>query len=95
MFNKLKDVEERYNFLTEEISKPEVIDDQNNWKKLMKERADIEEIVNKYREFKQVRTDIDMMSISKVLSNIPIEFEEGIKLLPESISFMEMENPNS
>ena len=53
MFNKLKDVEERYNFLTEEISKPEVIEDQETWKKLMKERADIEEIVNKYREFKQ------------------------------------------
>ena len=59
MFNKLKGVEERYEELTAEISKPEVIADQNNWKKLMKERADMEDIVNKYREYKQVRTDID------------------------------------
>ena len=36
MFNKLKGVEERYEELTAEISKPEVIADQNNWKKLMK-----------------------------------------------------------
>ncbi len=59
MFNKLKGVEERYEELTAEISKPEVIADQNTWKKLMKERADMEDIVNKYREYKQVRTDID------------------------------------
>ena len=59
MFNKLKGVEERYEELTAEISKPEVIADQNTWKNLMKERADMEDIVNKYREYKQVRTDID------------------------------------
>ena len=59
MFNKLKGVEERYEELTAEISKSEVIADQNTWKKLMKERADMEDIVNKYREYKQVRTDID------------------------------------
>ena len=59
MFNKLKGVEERYEELTAEISKPEVSADQNTWKKLMKERADMEDIVNKYREYKQVRTDID------------------------------------
>lgn len=59
MFNKLKSVEERYDELTAEISKPEVIEDQNTWKKLMKERADMEDIVIKFREYKQVRTDID------------------------------------
>ena len=59
MYNKLKSVEERFDELTEKISDPKVIEDQATWQKLMKERADIEAVVEKYREFKQVRTDID------------------------------------
>ena len=59
MYDKLKIVEKRYNELTEEISKPEVIADQANWRKLMKEHGSIEEIVNKYKEYKQVKADID------------------------------------
>ena len=50
MFNKLEETKKRYEFLTDEIVKPEVIANQNEWKKLVKERADIEEIVNKYAE---------------------------------------------
>jgi S-DNA-T family DNA segregation ATPase FtsK/SpoIIIE len=34
---------------------------------------------------------LNMMNVAKVISNIPIEFENGIKRLPDSISFMEME----
>jgi len=59
MYNKLKVVEERFNELTEKISDPAIIEQQSLWQKLMKERADIEDVVEKYREFKQVRTDID------------------------------------
>ena len=59
MYDKLKIVEQRYNELTEEIGKPEVIADQNTWRKLMKEHASMEEIVNKYKEYKQVKADID------------------------------------
>ena len=39
----------------------------------------------------EIRYDLDMFSITKELSNIPIEFAEGIKELPNSISFLEME----
>ena len=59
MYDKLKIVEKRYNELTEEIGKPEVIADQNTWRKLMKEHSSMEEIVNKYKEYKQVKADID------------------------------------
>lgn len=38
-----------------------------------------------------INSNIDMMSVAKVLANIPIEFEEGIKSLPDMLSFMEME----
>ena len=59
MYNKLKAVEEKFNELTEKISDPAIIEQQSLWQKLMKERAEIEDVVEKYREFKQVRTDID------------------------------------
>lgn len=39
----------------------------------------------------EINYNIDMLQITKVLSNIPIEFEDGISQLPDSISFLEME----
>ncbi len=52
MFQKLEDVEKRYEELNKLISDPEVISNQNEWKKLMKEHSSIEEVVIKYREYK-------------------------------------------
>ncbi len=39
----------------------------------------------------EIRYQIDMMQVVKKLSNIPIEFEDGISAIPDSISFLEME----
>ena len=39
----------------------------------------------------EINTDINMMEIAKIVSNIPIEFEKEITKLPDAISFMEME----
>lgn len=39
----------------------------------------------------EINHGIDMNNITKYLSNIPIEFEDGIKQLPDSINFLEME----
>ncbi len=41
--------------------------------------------------YDEINYNIDMMSITNLLSNIPIEFEEGLKNIPDAISFMEME----
>ena len=38
-----------------------------------------------------INNNIDMMRVVRKLSNIPIEFEEGIKPLPDAITFLEME----
>ena len=53
MFEKLESVEKRYEELTTKISNPAVIADNNEWRKLVKEHSSIEEVVNKYREYKQ------------------------------------------
>lgn len=39
----------------------------------------------------EINYDIDYMQIAKKLSNIPIEFQEGNKQLPNAITFLEME----
>ena len=49
MFQKLEDVEKRYEELTKLISDPEVIARTSEWQKYMKEHAEISEVVEKYR----------------------------------------------
>ncbi|MGI5825636.1 MAG: peptide chain release factor 1 [Bacillota bacterium] len=56
MIEKLQALSEKYDELTEKISDPEVIADQANWQKYMKQRADLEAVVETYREYdKSVR----------------------------------------
>ena len=59
MFQKLEDVEKRYEELNKLISDPDMISNQNEWKKLMKEHSDIEDIVMKYREYKKVSQSLE------------------------------------
>lgn len=59
MFEKLAFIEERYEQLSKQISDPDVIADQEKWRKLMKEHSDITPIVEKYREYKKCKDDIE------------------------------------
>lgn len=69
MFQKLDDVEKRYEELTSKISDPEVIARTSEWQKLMKEHSDMTPIVEKYREYKKVEANykeaMEMMQIEK------------------------------
>ncbi len=55
MFEKLEAVEKRYEELTKIISDPEVIGNQAEWQKAIKEHASIEDVVMKFREYKKVK----------------------------------------
>lgn len=59
MFDKLSFIEDRYEELSAKISDPEVIADQQQWQKLCKENADITPIVEKYREYKQIKQSME------------------------------------
>ena len=59
MFEKLESVEKRFEELTTKISDPAVIADNNEWRKLVKEHSSIEDIVSKYREYKQTRKTME------------------------------------
>ncbi|MBC6695386.1 peptide chain release factor 1 [Terrisporobacter mayombei] len=58
MLEKLQVLEDKYQDLTEKISDMEIINDQKLWQKYMKEHADLEPIVFKYREYKSVLNDL-------------------------------------
>ena len=59
MFEKLSFIEERYQELTEQVSDPEVIADQEKFRKLCKEQSDMLPIVEKYREYKKLSKDME------------------------------------
>ena len=87
MFQKLEAVEKRYEELNEKISDPEVISNQNEWKKLMKEHSDLQDIVAKYREYKKTKQNIEdakqMLEDKELKELAEAEIEENKEKLPQ------------
>lgn len=99
MFENLEEIEVKYEDLTKKISDPEVISNQEEWRKMMKEHSDIEPIVLKYREYKTVKknfedskemlNDLDMKDLAEVemlesKEKLPVlESELKILLIPK------------
>lgn len=87
MFQKLDAVEERYEELTKKISDPEVIANQNEWKNFMKEHAELEPIVEKYREYKKTKQNmedaIEMMNDPELKELAEVEMLEAKEKLPQ------------
>ncbi len=59
MLNRLEDLEKRYIELSDKINDPEIISDNELWRKLMKEHSDITPIIEKYKEYKQTVEAVD------------------------------------
>ncbi|HHV39475.1 MAG TPA: peptide chain release factor 1 [Tepidimicrobium sp.] len=59
MLEKLSFIENKYKELSEKIIDPEVINNIEEWQKLVKEHADIEPIVMKYREYTKAQTTLE------------------------------------
>ena len=99
MFQRLEDVEKRYDELTEKISDPEEIAKTSSWQKLMKEHSELTPIVEKYREYKKAEKTIEeneellkdpelkelaQMEIDEARESLPrIEEELKILLIPK------------
>jgi len=59
MFQKLEDVERRYLDLETLLADPAVIGNRKDYARLSKERSDLEEIVQRYRDWKRLSAEID------------------------------------
>ena len=87
MFDKLEEVEKRYEELTKMISDPEVIANQNEWQQLMKEHSSMQDVVAKYREYKKVKQQMDeakeMMEDKELKELAEAEYYEAKDKLPK------------
>jgi len=59
MFDRLEELESKYIDLSDRINDPDVIANQNEWRKLMKEYSDITPIIEKFREYKRLTKAIN------------------------------------
>ena len=59
MLERLKAIEEKYNELTNEISKPEVLSDIKKTLELSKEQASLKEAYDAYQKYKKIESDLE------------------------------------
>ena len=68
MFERLENIKKRNDFITEELTKPEVISDVSKTMKLSKEQSDLSEIIECYNEYLKAKKDYEE---AKELANDP------------------------
>ena len=59
MFDRLEDILIHYEELMLELNNPSVAEDQNRFRKLMKEQADLSPLVEAYKQYKQAKKDVE------------------------------------
>jgi peptide chain release factor 1 len=57
--DKLEEIEKKYDELTAQLGEPEVLADQTLYQKTAKARAELSEVVEKYREWKSIRKGLE------------------------------------
>jgi peptide chain release factor 1 len=65
MFDKLEEVQARYEDLNAQLADPELTSDPDRYQKLAKEHAHLEELVDAYEEFKEVEAQIEENELLK------------------------------
>ena len=82
MFDKLEDLLIRFEEILSELQEPDVANDQNRFRKLMKEQNDLTPIVEAYKEYKNCKQNIeDSLSLLEEESD-----EEMKELAKEELS---------
>ena len=59
MFDRLEDTVKRYEDITAELGNPDVVNDQEKFRKLMKEQSELQPIVEAYKEYKKNKETIE------------------------------------
>ncbi|ATH09474.1 peptide chain release factor 1 [Halobacteriovorax marinus] len=80
MFDKLDAVIERFETLTEKLADPTIYDRQDEFKKISSERSNLEEVVVAYKEYRQMKEDID--EAKEILKN---EKDEDMKEMAKEV----------
>ena len=83
MFAKIKEIEDRFEQLENELSRPEVIRDQKTYQKYIKEHSNLSPIITTFRKYKSIQEEID-----NNLSLLDDPDPEMKKLAREEIEFL-------
>ena len=59
MFDRLEELVDKLDTINNQLTDPDVVSDQNKFRKLMKEQSDLSPIVEKYHEYKDAKTTIE------------------------------------
>ncbi|HEY8344480.1 MAG TPA: peptide chain release factor 1 [Bacillota bacterium] len=90
MFEKLAAINERYDELGKKLADPEVLANPEEMRKIAKAHSELEEVVNLYRQYKQVESDLQ--TAAELLAEKPSE--EEAQLLKAEISELENKREN-
>ena len=78
MFDKLDDLLRRYEEMMNELHEPDVVNNQERFRKLMKEQSDLAPLVEAYTEYKKCKQDIED-SLAMLESESDEEMREMLK----------------
>lgn len=78
MFEKIEELEMKYRDLGDRVNDPDIIADQTQWRKLMKEYSDITPIVEKYREYKDAKQAV-ADALEMLGESIDDDFKQMVK----------------
>lgn len=84
LLDKLAFTENKYDELSVKISDPSIMANQNEWRKLCKEHAELEILVNVYKEYKKVMEDL---AANKEMLNMESD-KEMKEMLSEEITML-------
>lgn len=80
MLDKLQLAEDRYDAINEKLMDPAIINDQNEYKNLMKEYKNLTPIVDKYREYKKAKEEYDEARSMIDDGGLDKDFKEMVEL---------------
>lgn len=78
MLDRLQEIESKYENLGESINDPDVIANQDEWRKLMKEYSDMTPIIEKYMEYKKLSEEIED-ALEMLKDKLDDDFREMVK----------------
>ena len=95
MIERLQQIEDRYEKINEKLSEPDIFGNQDEYKKLMKESSELFEIVEKYRVYKKLLSDIEtakeMLAEAKGDEDVSSMLEDELKQYKTDIDVVETE----
>lgn len=83
MFSKLENLERRFADLEQQLSSPDILNDQDRYRKMTKAHADLREVVDAFKKYKELRVQLEESKLMQEDSDPEIRamaFEEAKEL---------------